>query len=439
MERSKYWLGNKPNFGLIGGKWRGVWASGFPVKSAQNAPVYMSYSASGWEWRNDLSSSSKLPAICEGKQAIDDKSYSKCLNNLCSINAQCSPTATAYTCKCHKGFFGSGFSCAPTNCPAGTILSGERCVKDQCAQCKPRFACRNEYLGTSKAACKCKEGWSGNGKFCLPKKNVARSDINSFAEDTNNVQAAAATVGASASNLAEMIDDANLKKSQSSGMAALNSLTAKLNQLQKMKNSNQAALSQANSQSLWRTETPRTRQPFAMNEFDPIIATVAPTVGNIRTSAGRVPPVPTPISVVSVQEPAIDIEELKNEMSDFAAEAARAHAKAVSDKMSSEQAQIQKEVDNVLELVQAYMTQSKQERQFMENELNRLKDFSNFFSTRIEEISSDVDQVENLKKSAMQEEQHYNQLQSIAAELRNEIFSIEDGLKSNAKLTEEKV
>jgi len=65
LERAKYWIGNKPNHGLIGGKWRGVWATGFPIKSVANAPVYMSYSASGWEWRNDLSTSSKLPAICE--------------------------------------------------------------------------------------------------------------------------------------------------------------------------------------------------------------------------------------------------------------------------------------------------------------------------------------------------------------------------------------
>ena len=47
---------------------------------------------------------------------------------------------------------------------------------------------------------------------------------------------------------------------------------------------------------------------------------------------------------------------LKNEMSDFAAEAARAHANAVSEKITSEQEQIQKEVDNVLELVQGIVT-----------------------------------------------------------------------------------
>ena len=118
----------------------------------------------------------------KGKKAIDDKPYSFCLNNLCSTNAQCNPTSAAYTCKCNKGYFGSGFSCVPTNCPPGTVQLGEACVKDKCTHCKPRFACRNENAGTPSAQCKCKEGWSGNGKLCLPKKNVARSDINAFAD-----------------------------------------------------------------------------------------------------------------------------------------------------------------------------------------------------------------------------------------------------------------
>ena len=153
----------------------------------------------------------------QGKKAIDDKPYSFCLNNLCSTNAQCNPTSAAYTCKCKNGYFGSGFSCVPTNCPAGTVQLGEACVRDKCTHCKPRFACRNENAGTPSATCKCKEGWSGNGKLCLPKKNVARSDIEAFAEPPTARPGTQATAFYTEQYAQMLHDNLNLKKSQSSG------------------------------------------------------------------------------------------------------------------------------------------------------------------------------------------------------------------------------
>merc|ERR1719277_2081371 len=117
LERSKFWIGNRANTGLIGGKWKGLWAVGFPSKQAINAPVHMSYSASGWEWRNDLTPSSKLPAICEAAKSTNTTPYAACLNNLCSTNARCVPSASAYICKCQEGFYGSGFTCLPSKCP----------------------------------------------------------------------------------------------------------------------------------------------------------------------------------------------------------------------------------------------------------------------------------------------------------------------------------
>ena len=42
-------------------------------------------------------------------------------------------------------------------------------------------------------------------------------------------------------------------------------------------------------------------------------------------------------------------------MSDFAAEAARAHAKAVSEEIGTQQNALKEEVDNVLQLVQGIM------------------------------------------------------------------------------------
>ena len=153
----------------------------------------------------------------KGKKAIDDKPYSFCLNNLCSTNAQCNPTSSAYTCKCKNGYFGSGFSCVPTNCPPGTVQLGEACVQDKCTHCKPRFACRNENAGTPSATCKCKEGWSGNGKLCLPKKNVERSDIQAFAEPPTARPGTQAPAFYTEQYAQMLHDNLNLKKSQSSG------------------------------------------------------------------------------------------------------------------------------------------------------------------------------------------------------------------------------
>ena len=41
------------------------------------------------------------------------------------------------------------------------------------------------------------------------------------------------------------------------------------------------------------------------------------------------------------------------------------------------------------------MAQSEDERKSLENELDRMKEYTQLFSVRLEEISSDVDQVES--------------------------------------------
>ena len=158
-------------------------------------------------------------------------------------------------------------------------------------------------------------------------------------------------------------------------MAALNSLTSKLNQLQKSK------MSPEPKKSLWRTNEPEFPRTSFADKFASIFATastatptLAPTYApttiaptpeqfnyqptlSYRNSFGRtVPPKttttkPTPQTIIITQPP-IDVDSLKIEMSDFAAEAARAHAKAVGENISAEQEKLQKEVDRVLELVQ---------------------------------------------------------------------------------------
>jgi hypothetical protein len=250
-------------------------------------------------------------------------------------------------------------------------------------------------------------------------------------------------------------------------MAALNSLTSKLNQLQKSK------MSPEPKKSLWRTNEPEFPRTSFADKFASIFATASPTAVptyaptyaptraattipptpeqfnyqptlSYRNSFGRtVPPKttttrPTPQTIIITQPP-IDVDSLKIEMSDFAAEAARAHAKAVGENISAEQEKLQKEVDRVLELVQAYMAQSEDERKSLENELDRMKEYTQLFSVRLEEISSDVDQVESLKKSAIKEEHQYNQLSKIAQNLRNEIFNLEDSFKTTVEDTKDKV
>ena len=155
-------------------------------------------------------------------------------------------------------------------------------------------------------------------------------------------------------------------------MAALNSLTSKLNQLQ------QSKMNPEPKTSIWRTNEPEFPRNSFADKFASIFATastaaptfaptyapttIAPTFNyqptlSYRNSFGRtVPPKttttkPTPQTIIITQPP-IDVDSLKIEMSDFAAEAARAHAKAVGENISAEQEKLQKEVDRVLELVQ---------------------------------------------------------------------------------------
>ena len=85
------------------------------------------------------------------------------------------------------------------------------------------------------------------------------------------------------------------------------------------------------------------------------------------------------------------------------------------------------------------MDQTREEKKSLNSELDRLKDYSDYFSSRIDEISTNVNEVQNLKKSAAQEEKHYNQLNAIAQNLREEIFDLEDQVKNTVDETEEKV
>ena len=344
LERSKYWLGNKPNFGLIGGNWPGVWAENFPVKAAVNAPVYMSYSASGWEWRNDLSPTSKLPAICEARKSGDDTPYSACLNNLCSTNARCIPSASAYQCKCEKGYYGSGFTCIPSKCPTGTIQLKESCVRDSCSQCKPRFACRNENAGTPRARCKCKEGWSGNGKLCLPMKSVKTSDMAAFSD---------ANLPSREPEQAVLATEAPLKKSNA-GIAALNALTSKLNQLSASK---QRTFNSQSTQSIWRTDPPLRERTtsFAskiVEDSEPVYNAVYNQQFTqhlpVRTTTTPTT-APTP-QTIYITAPPIDVDGIKNDISELENDAQM--AKITSEKIQIEQEKIQGDVDRVLALVQ---------------------------------------------------------------------------------------
>ena len=76
------------------------------------------------------------------------------------------------------------------------------------------------------------------------------------------------------------------------------------------------------------------------------------------------------------------------------------------------------EVERVLELVQAFISQSEAERATLTSELDRLRKYTNYFSDRIDEISSEVNEVEDLKKLSELEQEQFSSLTKIAENLR---------------------
>lgn len=407
LERAKFWIGNKAVNGQLG-QWRGNWASNYPLRQFLQAPVYSSYSASGWEWRNDLGGKSKLPAICEAKTAVNEKSTVKCLNNLCSAQSTCSAKGSAYSCRCLDGYFGNGFECSPTNCPSGTVKFMETCVKDPCLKCKPRFACEGVSLGSSLASCKCKAGWAGNANLCLPQKTIKREDI-------------LPTQVRTAGPMPAQMHAESLKKSHSpsGGFAALNALTSKLNML---KQDQQNKLSVSSKQlSPWRqqmasrvsTTTPKPSPTWSPTQASPL-ATWSP---------------PKPIAT---REP-IDIEKMKMEIAEFAQLASEQSAQTIESKFKLSQEQMKEEVERVLELVQAFISQSEAERDTLSSELERLRTYTSYFSDRIDQISTEVHEVEGLKKMSEMEQEQFVSLTKIAENLRYKINNIQNHFGSEVE------
>ena len=78
------------------------------------------------------------------------------------------------------------------------------------------------------------------------------------------------------------------------------------------------------------------------------------------------------------------------------------------------------EVERVLELVQAFISQSEAERATLTSELDRLRKYTNYFSDRIDEISSEVNEVEDLKKLSELEQEQFSSLTKIAENLRSD-------------------
>lgn len=417
LERAKFWTGGKAVNGQLG-QWRGNWASNFPKRQFLQSPVYTSYSASGWEWRNDLSGHSKLPALCEARTIPNEKPNVKCLNNLCSAQAVCTPKGSAYSCRCLEGYFGNGFECSPTNCPVGTIKFKESCVKDPCTSCKPRFACEGYNLGSALAGCRCKAGWSGDNNLCLPQKSPSNP--------TQGPQIRTATSMSRTSMSARL--QAEPVKKYSAGHAALTALTSKLNQLKSDRD-----LVIPKKPSVWQQKLAGPKIAPRTSTTQRPVTTFAPVRSTVSTY------IPEIISHQLPTSNPIDIEALKREVAEFAQLAAEQSAQAVESKVKLSQDQMKDEVESVLALVQTFISQSEAERATLSSELERLQKYTSYFSNRIEEIDEEIDEVEGLKKLSQMEQQQFSSLTKIAENLRYKINNIQNSFQTKEEQTVKKI
>jgi len=108
-------------------------------------------------------------------------------------------------------------------------------------------------------------------------------------------------------------------------------------------------------------------------------------------------------------------------------------------KINFSQDQMQDEVDRVLELVQAFISQSEAERATLTSEVDRLRKYTTYFSDRIDQISTEVDEVEGLKKMSEMEQEQFSSLTKIAENLRYKINNIQNHFGTEVDKTAKKV
>ena len=147
--------------------------------------------------------------------------------------------------------------------------------------------------------------------------------------------------------------EAPLKKSNA-GIAALNALTSKLNQLSASK---QRTFNSQSTQSIWRTDPPLRERTtsFAskiVEDSEPVYNAVYNQQFTqhlpVRTTAAPTT-APTP-QTIYITQPPIDVDGIKNDISELENDAQM--AKITSEKIQIEQEKIQGDVDRVLALVQ---------------------------------------------------------------------------------------
>lgn len=98
-----------------------------------------------------------------------DTGYNICTSGLpnCDKNATCKPISdTKYECICNEGYQGSGkVCCGPGyNATPGGCTDIHEC-NEQLDDCDPNASCSNT---TGSYTCKCKTGYTGDGKTCTP-------------------------------------------------------------------------------------------------------------------------------------------------------------------------------------------------------------------------------------------------------------------------------
>ena len=104
----------------------------------------------------------------DGKTCIDFDECATGLNN-CHADATCTNNEGGYTCACKNGFIGDGKDTCTMSCDIGFFFDGKTCVDfDECAtglnNCHADATCTNTEGGFT---CKCKSGFTGNGKNCI--------------------------------------------------------------------------------------------------------------------------------------------------------------------------------------------------------------------------------------------------------------------------------
>jgi hypothetical protein len=97
------------------------------------------------------------------------------------------------------------------------------------------------------------------------------------------------------------------------------------------------------------------------------------------------------------------------------------------------------EIERILELVKSFISNSEASRENLSGELERLRKHTTYFSDRIDKISTEVEEVEGLKKLSQMEQEQFISLTKVAENLRYKINNIQDNFHNESQMTSKKV